>query len=89
MSLSDSTTEEVKQKFGRHGTDTGSPEVQIALITQRLEYLAAHVKSHPMDRHSQRGLIKLVSKRKRLLKYLSQDRHAAYLKTIGDLNLRK
>jgi small subunit ribosomal protein S15 len=69
-----------------HETDTGSPEVQIALMTQRIQYLTDHFKTHKLDHHSRRGLLKIVSRRRRMLDYLkgkSVDRYKAVLSTHG------
>ena len=75
--------------FRRHETDTGSPEVQIALITKRIVYLAEHFKTHSKDHHSRRGLLKLVGKRRRLLDYLKSRDVERYRKVVADLGLRK
>ncbi len=75
--------------FKRHDTDCGSPEVQIAALTTRIVELTEHLKVHKHDRHSRRGLIMMVGKRNRLLKYLSRTNHEAYLETIQKLGLRK
>ncbi len=75
--------------FRRHDTDTGSPEVQVALISKRIEYLAEHFKTHKKDHHSRRGLLKLVSSRRRLLDYLKKIDVERYRKVVADLNLRK
>lgn len=69
-----------------HASDTGSPEVQIALITERVSYLTAHFQTHAKDHHSRRGLLKLVSQRRRLLDYLrgvSPDRYQALIQKLG------
>jgi len=75
--------------FRRHETDTGSPEVQIALITKRIVYLVEHFKTHSKDHHSRRGLLKLVGKRRRLLDYLKSRDVERYRKVVADLGLRK
>ena len=72
-----------------HETDTGSPEVQIALLTQRISYLTEHFKVHKKDFHSRRGLLKLVGKRRRLLRYLRQSDVERYRNIVGALHLRK
>ncbi|NTV52199.1 MAG: 30S ribosomal protein S15 [Candidatus Firestonebacteria bacterium] len=72
-----------------HNTDTGSPEVQIALLSERINYLTDHFKTHPRDHHSRTGLLMLVSKRRRLLDYLKQHHVARYKAIINKLNLRK
>ncbi|MCL2722958.1 MAG: 30S ribosomal protein S15 [Polyangiaceae bacterium] len=76
-------------KFRTHESDTGSPEVQIALLTERISYLTEHFKTHAKDHHSRRGLLKLVSKRRRLLNYLKKSSLDRYRKTVSALNLRK
>jgi small subunit ribosomal protein S15 len=86
------TTEEKQKlirKFQRNPNDTGSPEVQISLLTERILDLTGHFKVHKKDHHSRRGLLGMVSKRKKLLDYLKGKDYQAYLKTIQDLNLRK
>lgn len=72
-----------------HASDTGSPEVQIALLSERINYLTEHFKGHPNDHHSRTGLLMLVSKRRRLLDYLKQHHVSRYKAIIGKLNLRK
>lgn len=76
-------------KFQTHENDTGSPEVQIALLTERISYLTEHFKTHTKDHHSRRGLLKMVSKRRRLLNYLKKSSLDRYRKTVAALNLRK
>ena len=75
--------------FKRHDTDCGSPEVQIAALTTRIVELTEHLKIHKHDRHSRRGLIMMVGKRNRLLKYLSRTNREAHQNTIQNLGLRK
>jgi len=73
-------------KFKQHDGDTGSPEVQIALLTERIKYLTEHFKTHKKDHHSRRGLLKLVGQRRRLLDYLkkkSVDRYRTVIKALG------
>jgi small subunit ribosomal protein S15 len=72
-----------------HPTDTGSPEVQIALLTNRINYLIDHLKSHKHDEHSRRGLLKLVGQRRRHLAYLNRKDTERYRTIIGRLGLRK
>jgi small subunit ribosomal protein S15 len=72
-----------------HDKDTGSPEVQIALLTQRINDLRAHFDTHKKDHSSRRGLLKLVSRRNQLLKYLTREDRARYQQIIGRLGLRK
>jgi small subunit ribosomal protein S15 len=76
-------------KFGRHSKDTGSPEVQIALLTKRIEALTEHFKKHKKDFNSRRGFLKLIGRRKKLLRYLQQTDPEKYIKVISELNLRK
>jgi small subunit ribosomal protein S15 len=80
---------ELISKFRTHEHDTGSPEVQIALITERIGYLTEHFKTHIKDHHSRRGLLRLVSKRRRLLNYLKISSLDRYRKVVVALNLRK
>ena len=79
----------VIQEYRQHETDTGSPEVQIALISQRITYLSDHFKVHGKDHHSRRGLLKLVGKRRRLLDYLKRSDVERYRKVVSSLNLRR
>ncbi len=72
-----------------HEKDTGSSEIQIALLSGRIEELSAHLKKHPKDNHSRRGLLKMVSKRKRLLDYLKNKDEKRYKKIIKELGLKK
>jgi small subunit ribosomal protein S15 len=76
-------------KFARHEGDTGSPEVQVALITERITQLTEHFKTHAKDHHSRRGLLKLVGKRRRLLEYLKKTDLQRYRALIESLGLRK
>jgi small subunit ribosomal protein S15 len=77
------------EQYRLHEKDTGSPEVQVALITKRIEYLTDHFKTHQKDNHSRRGLLKMVSKRRRLLDYLKKSDIERYRKVVGSLGLRK
>lgn len=79
----------VIDQFRTHASDTGSPEVQIALLTERITQLTEHFKTHKKDHHSRRGLLKLVSTRRRLLDYLKRSSLDRYRKVVGALNLRK
>ncbi len=72
-----------------HDTDTGSPAVQVALLTKSIEELTGHLKKHRKDNHSRRGLLKMVGKRKRLLDYLAENDEKAYNSTIKKLGLKK
>jgi len=85
MLKTDNKTKIIK-KFATTKGDTGSPEVQIALLTERIKELTEHLKVHKKDNHSRRGLLKMVSKRRRLLNYLRssvEDRYRALVKTLG------
>ena len=85
----DNEKQDVIGKFKRHEGDTGSPEVQVALITKRMDYLQEHFKGHKKDHHSRRGLLKLVSRRRRLLDYVRERDVERYRKIIADQNLRR
>lgn len=76
-------------KFARQEGDTGSPEVQVALLTSRIEELTAHLTTHAKDHHSRRGLLKMVGKRRSLLNYLKNKDIERYRSLISELNLRK
>ncbi len=76
-------------KFSIHSTDTGSPEVQIALLSSRISYLTDHFKVHKKDHHSRRGLLKLVGQRRRLLNYLKGKNIDRYRTVIQELGIRK
>jgi len=80
---------EVIGSFRKHDSDTGSPEVQIALLSERINYLTEHFKTHAKDHHSRRGLLKLVGQRRRLLDYLKRKDLAGYSELIKKLNIRK
>lgn len=80
---------EIIGKYKVHETDTGSPEVQIALLSARIEYLTGHFKAHKKDHHSRRGLLKLVGQRRRLLDYLKKKDVERYRSVIQRLGLRK
>ncbi len=83
------TKQEIIAKFGRKEGDTGSPEVQIALLTERINHLTAHLKTHQKDHHSRRGLLQMVGRRKGLLDYLKQTDIEKYRQIIAELGLRK
>ncbi len=83
------TKQEIIAKFGRKEGDTGSPEVQIALLTARISYLTEHLKVHKKDLHSRRGLSQMVSKRRGLLDYLMKTDLERYRKIVADLGLRR
>ena len=80
---------EIIEKFKTHETDTGSTEVQIALLTERILYLTEHFKTHSKDHHSRRGLLKLVGQRRSLLKYLQSKNMGKYRTLIQELGIRK
>lgn len=79
----------VVEQYRTHESDTGSPEVQIALLTKRIEGLTQHLQGHTKDHASRRGLLKLVGQRRRLLKYLHNTDHHRYQAVIGSLGLRR
>ncbi|KZL94493.1 30S ribosomal protein S15 [Clostridium magnum] len=81
--------EELMKKYARHEGDTGSPEVQIALLTERINHLNDHLKVHKKDHHSRRGLLMMVGKRRGLLNYLMAQDIERYRTIIQQLNLRK
>ena len=83
------TKQEIIAKFGRKEGDTGSPDVQIALLTARINHLTDHLRTHQKDHHSRRGLLQMVGRRKGLLDYLKQTDIEKYRKIIADLGLRK
>jgi small subunit ribosomal protein S15 len=89
MALIAEKKSELVHKYRRHDTDTGSPEVQVALITERITYLTEHFKTHKKDHHSRRGLLKLVGQRRRLLDYLRGVDLNRYKVVIDQLGLRK
>jgi len=80
---------EIIEKFRLHENDTGSPEVQIAILTERIEQLSEHLKVHKKDHHSRRGLLKMVGQRRRLLNYLKNKDIERYRAIISKLNLRR
>lgn len=82
-------TTELVTKYRRHETDTGSPEVQVALLTNRIQYLTEHFKTHQKDHHSRRGLLMLVGQRRSLLTYLKQQDFQRYKTLIDALGIRK
>ena len=89
MAVLQERTREIMQTHQRHGTDTGSSEVQAALLTERINYLTEHFKVHPKDHHSRRGLLKLVGQRRRLLDYLRHRDVTRYRSLIERLGIRK
>ncbi|MBC8317899.1 MAG: 30S ribosomal protein S15 [Desulfobulbaceae bacterium] len=89
MTLETSQKAEIISKFETHASDTGSPEVQVALLTARIVYLTEHFKTHKKDHHSRRGLMKLVGQRRRQLKYLMGKDVERYRALIKELGIRK
>lgn len=89
MSLANARKKDVIGKFATHEGDTGSPEVQIALMSERINYLTEHFKTHAKDHHSRRGLLKLVGQRRRLLDYLKVKSLDRYRNLINALGIRK
>ena len=89
MSLTSEARQELVETHRQHQTDTGSPEVQIALLSARINYLTGHFKVHAKDHHSRRGLLKLVGRRRRLLDYLRRRDFERYKNIIERLGLRK
>ncbi|AGA69991.1 ribosomal protein S15 [Desulfitobacterium dichloroeliminans LMG P-21439] len=81
--------QELIVKFQQHEGDTGSPEVQIALLSERIAYLTEHFKTHKKDHHSRRGLFKMIGKRRALLNYLKDTDFNRYRQIISDLGLRR
>jgi small subunit ribosomal protein S15 len=79
----------IVEEFGTHETDTGSPEVQVALLTERINHLTEHLRVHKKDHHSRRGLLMLVGKRRRLLTYLRNQDVERYRTLIARLGLRR
>ncbi len=89
MALATDRKNAIIAEFKTHETDTGSPEVQIALLTSRILQLTDHLRSHPKDFHSRRGLLMLVGQRRRLLDYLNSKDIARYRAVIARLNIRR
>ena len=89
MSLSAEAKQEIVGKYGRDDSDTGSTEVQVALLTARINELTEHLREHKKDHHSRRGLLMLVGKRRRLLKYLQSSDIDRYRSLIQQLGLRR
>ncbi len=89
MTMSTEVKKEIIEKYKTHESDTGSPEVQIALLSNRIEYLTEHFKAHKKDHHSRRGLLMLVGQRRRLLNYLKNKDIQRYRTIIKALGLRR
>lgn len=89
MAISTAQKAQIVQEYQKGSSDTGSPEVQVALLTARINDLTEHFKTHAKDHHSRRGLLKMVSKRRKLLDYLKRKNADGYRTLIGRLKLRK
>lgn len=89
MAFASGQKNDIIEKYRLHESDTGSPEVQIALLSERISYLTEHFKVHKHDFHSRRGLLKLVGQRRRLLDYLKKKEFKRYKDVIGSLGLRR
>ena len=89
MSITAERKAELMSEFGKTAGDTGSPEVQVAILTERINNLTGHFKTHQKDRHSRRGLLKMVSRRRSLLDYLKREDTERYTNVIQRLGLRK
>ncbi len=88
MPLSNEKKKELISKFGKDENDTGSVEAQIAMLTQRIRDLTEHVKTHKKDSHSRRGLVMLVAKRRKLIKYLRKTNQQSYVNLLKELSIR-
>jgi small subunit ribosomal protein S15 len=89
MAIAAERKSDLISKFRTHESDTGSPEVQIALLTERIQHLTEHFKTHTKDHHSRRGLLQMVSQRRGLLDYLMRSDFQRYRKVIKELGIRK
>ena len=89
MSITKENKTKIIEKFQMHKSDSGSPEVQIAIMTERINNLTEHFEGHKKDHHSRRGLLKIVAKRRHLLNYLKKKDIERYRKILKDLKLRK
>jgi small subunit ribosomal protein S15 len=89
MALTKEAKQEATKKFGKSETDTGSPEVQIAMLTERINGLTEHLRTHAKDHYSRRGLLKLVGRRRRFLNYLQKKDLEGYRALIKELGLRR
>ncbi len=89
MSLSGEQKANIIGEYSRGDADTGSPEVQVALLSARINELTEHFKGHDKDHHSRRGLVRLVNNRRKLLDYLKENNHERYLEVIKRLGLRR
>ena len=88
MPISNEDKKKYVEQFGKDSNDTGSSEVQIAILTHRIRELTEHVKIHKKDHHTRRGLVMLVAKRKKMMKYLMRSNSASYLNVIKELAIR-
>lgn len=88
-SIQKETIAEIVKKFGKKENDTGAPEVQVAILTQRIKDLTEHVKIHKKDHHNRRGLSQMVGQRRRLLRYIKKEDYNRYFELIKELGLRK
>ena len=88
MALTKEQKLEIIDTYGREAGDTGSPEVQVALLTERIRLLTDHLKTHKHDHHSRRGLLKLVGQRRRMMRYLARKDRAGYRQLIEQLGIR-
>ena len=88
MPISNEDKKKYVEQFGKDSNDTGSSEVQIAILTHRIRELTEHVKIHKKDHHTRRGLVMLVAKRKKKMKYLMRSNSASYLNVIKELSIR-
>jgi small subunit ribosomal protein S15 len=89
MTLTTDRKREITEKFGKSAEDTGSTEVQIAMLTERINHLTEHLRTHRKDHHSRRGLLMLVGKRRRFLNYLQRSNVERYRELIKELGLRR
>ena len=89
MTIDSKTKQELMTEFGRHDGDTGSPEVQIAILTTRITQLTDHLRTHKHDESSRRGLLKLVGRRRRLLAYIRRKDYQRYLALTDSLGIRR
>ncbi|ETX01905.1 30S ribosomal protein S15 [Candidatus Entotheonella palauensis] len=89
MPATSETKTPIIEAFRAHENDTGSPEVQVALLTDRIRYLTEHFRTHAKDHHSRRGLLKLVGRRRRLLNYIRRKDFARYQEVISRLGIRR
>jgi small subunit ribosomal protein S15 len=89
LSLTRDRKKKLIDEFKLHSSDTGSSQIQIAILTERINSLGEHLKAHKNDHNSRRGLLKLVGKRRSLLEYLKNNRHPRYEELLNKLNLRK